>query len=146
MPVNTIGMENMHICRHFCNLAALTLKNRSWSPKSNQLFIISRCYIYANLVEICQPVHEIWCTNSFGLKFCSLSRAVTLKIMSRSPKPNQLFTISQCYIHTNFVKINPPVHEISCKQKSVTPTLTLMPTPKGSVPKTICPPPLRWGT
>ena len=52
----------------------------------------------------------------------------------------------------NLVKIHPPVHEISCKQSvkptltpTPTPTLTLKPTPTGSAPKTICPPPLRWG-
>ena len=66
-------------------------------------------------------------TNTFGLKFGSLNPAVTLKIRSRSPKPNQLFIMSQCYIHANLVKIHPPVHEISCKQESV--TLTLTPTP-----------------
>ena len=79
-------------------------------------------------------------TNNFGLKFGSLSPAVTLKIRSRSPKPNQLIIMSQCYIHANLVKIHPTVHEISCKQESVTLT------PTGSAPKTICPPPLRWGT
>ena len=88
-------------------------------------------------------------TCTFGLKFGSLSPAVTLKIRSRSPKPNQLFTMSQCYIRANSVKLHLPVHEISCKQKSVTPTLTLTPTltptPTGSAPKTICPPPLRLG-
>ena len=81
-------------------------------------------------------------TSTFGLKFGILSPAVTLKIRSRSPKPNQLVLMSQCYIHANLFKIHPPVHEISCKQESVTPTLTLT----GSAPKTICPPPLRWGT
>ena len=65
-------------------------------------------------------------TSTFGLKFGSLSPAVTLKIKSRSPKPNQLFIMSQCYIHANLLKIHPPVYEISCKQKSVTSTLTLM--------------------
>ena len=66
---------------------------------------------------------------------------MTLKIRSRSPKPNPLFItcLSQCYIHANLAKIHPLVHEISCKQESVTPT------PTGSAPKTICPPPLRWG-
>ena len=87
-------------------------------------------------------------TNTFWLKFGSLSPAVTLKVMSRSPKLNQLFIMSQCYIHANLVRIHPPVHEISCKQESVTltPTPTLTPKPTGSAPKTICPPPLRWGT
>ena len=99
---------------------AVTLKNISRSPKSNQLFIMSQCYIHANLVEICQPVHEIWCTQAFWLKYGSLSPAVTLKIRSRSPKPNQVFTMSQCYIHAK-VKIHQPVHEISRIQESVTP-------------------------
>ena len=81
-------------------------------------------------------------TSTFGLKFGSLSPAVTLKIRSWSPKPNQLFIMSHCYIHANLIKIRQPVHEISCKQESVTPTPTptLMPTPTGSAPKTICPP------
>ena len=81
-------------------------------------------------------------TSTFGLKFGSLSPTVTLKIRSRSLKPNQLFIMSPCYIHANLVKFHPAAHEISCKQESVTP----MPTPTGSVPKTICPPPLRRGT
>ena len=126
---------------------ALTLKNRSRSPKSNQLFIMSQCYIHANLVEICRPVHEIRCTQALlGLNLGSLSPAMTLKIRSRSPKPNQLCIMSQCYIQSNSVKIHPPAHEISCKQESLMPTLTLTPTPTGSAPKTICSPPLRWGT
>ena len=83
-------------------------------------------------------------TSTFCLKFGSLSPAVTLKIGSRSPKPNQLFIMSQCYILANLVKIHTPVHEIWCKQESA--MLTPMPTPTGSTPKTICPPPLRWGT
>ena len=78
-------------------------------------------------------------TSTFGLKFGSLNPAVTLKIRSRSPKPNQLFIMSQCYIHANLVKVHPPVHEISCKQESVTLMPMLTPTPTGSAPKTICP-------
>ena len=87
-------------------------------------------------------------TNTVWLKFGSLSPAVTLKIRSRSPNPKQLFIMSQCYIHANLVKIHLPVHEISCKQESVTltptptPTLTLTPKPTGSAPKTICASPL----
>ena len=53
-------------------------------------------------------------TSTFGLKFGSLSPAMALKIRSRSPKPNQLFIMSQCYILANLVKIHSPVHEISC--------------------------------
>ena len=73
---------------------------------------------------------------------------MTLKIRSMSPKPNQLFTMSQCYIHANLVKIRQPVHEISWKQESVTPTPTptLTPTPMESAPKTICPIPFGRGT
>ena len=56
-------------------------------------------------------------TSTFGLKFGSLSPAVTLKIRSRSPKPNQLFIMSKCYIHANLVTIHPPVHAISCKRQ-----------------------------
>ena len=74
-------------------------------------------------------------TSTFGPKFGSLSPAVTLKIRSRSPKPHQLFIMSQCYIHVNLVKFHPPVHELSCKQESVTLT------PTGSAPKTMSPSP-----
>ena len=38
---------------------AVTLKIRSRSPKAIQLFIMSKCYIPANLVKIRQLVHEI---------------------------------------------------------------------------------------
>ena len=40
---------------------AVTLKIRSRSPKSNQLFIMFQCYIRANLVKIHPPDHEISC-------------------------------------------------------------------------------------
>ena len=113
---------------------AMILKNISCSPKPNHLFIMSKCYIHMNMVH----------TSTFWLKFGSLSPTVTLKIRSRSPEPNQFIIMSQCYIHANLIKIHQPVHEISCKQESVTPTLT--PTPTGSASKTICPPPFRWGT
>ena len=85
-------------------------------------------------------------TSTFWLKFGSLSPAVTLKIMSRSPKPNQHVIMSQCYIHANLVKIHPSVHERSYIQESATP----IPTPTWSAPKTKCPPQktcpplLRW--
>ena len=99
-----------------------------------------KCYIHANLVKIRQLVHDIVHTSTFWLKFGSLCPAVILKIRSRSPKPNQLFIMSQCYILANLVTIHLLVHEISCIQESVTLT------PTGSAPKTICPIPLRWGT
>ena len=54
-------------------------------------------------------------TSTFWLKFGSLSPTVTLKIRSRSPKPNQLFIVSQCHTH-NLIQICQLVHEISCRQ------------------------------
>ena len=55
-------------------------------------------------------------TNTFWLNFGGLSLTVTLKIISRSPKPIQLFIMFKCYIHANLVKIRQLVHEISCTQ------------------------------
>ena len=96
---------------------AVTLKIRWRSPKSIWVFIMSKCYIHANLDKNCQLVHEILGTQApFGSKFGSLSPAVTLKYRSRSPKPNQLFNMPQCYIHANLVEICQPVHEIWCTQ------------------------------
>ena len=46
---------------------AVTLKIRSRSPKPIQLFVMSKCYIHANLVKIRQLVHEILGTQApFG--------------------------------------------------------------------------------
>ena len=46
---------------------AVTLKIRSRSPKPIQLFIMSKCYIHANLVKIRELVHEILGTQApFG--------------------------------------------------------------------------------
>ena len=96
---------------------AVTLKIRSRSPKPIQLFIMSKCYIHANLVKIHELVHEILCcTRIFWLNFGSLSPAKILKNSSRSPKPNLLFIMSQCYIHANLIEICQPVHEIWCTQ------------------------------
>ena len=58
----TFTKWNKYVWTKFGSLSpAVTLKNRSRSPKPNQLFIMSQCYIQANLVEICQSIHEIWC-------------------------------------------------------------------------------------
>ena len=129
MPDGSWDIVHTSTCWLIFGSPAETLKNRSRSPEPFQLFIKFQCYNHANPVEICQPVHEIWCTQAlFGLNLAVLSPAVTLKIRSRSPKPSQLFIMSQCYIHANLVKIHPLVHEISCKQESVTPTQKQMPT------------------
>ena len=74
-----------------------------------------------------------------ALNLVVLSPTVTLKIRSRSPKPNQLFIMFQCYIHANLVKIWQPVHEILCKQERVMPMLTWF------APKIVCPKPLSVG-
>ena len=94
----------------------MTLKIRSRSPKLIQLFIMSKCYIRANRVKIRQLVHEILCIQApFGsnLEVCP---SVTLQNRSRSPKPNQLSIMSQCYIHANLVEICRPLHELRCTQ------------------------------
>ena len=54
-------------------------------------------HIHANLVKICQLVQRYADKHFFCLKFSSLSAGVTLKIRSWSPKPIQLFIMSQCY-------------------------------------------------
>ena len=111
-------MQTNTFWRNFGGLSlALTLKIRSRSPKPFQFFIMSKCYIHANLVKIIQLVHEILCsTRIFCLKFGRLSPAKPLRNRSRSPKPNLLFIMSQCYSHANLVEICQPVHEIWCTQ------------------------------
>ena len=139
-------MHTSNFWHKFSKLSpGVTLKIRWRSPKHNQLIIMSECFMHEYLVKIRQSV-DILQTSTFWLKSGSLSPAVTLKIRSRSPKPNQLFIMSQYYIHTNLAKIWQPVHEKVCKQKSVTPTPMLTPTPSGSAPTTICPPSLSVGT
>ena len=81
-------------------------------------------------------------TGPFLFKCGSLSPAVTL---TRSPKTNQLFIVSQCYIYANLIKIRQSAPEISFRKETVTPILTLTPTPTGSAPKTIYHPLPRWG-
>ena len=44
--------------------------------------------------------------------------------------------MSQLYIQENLVRIQSLIHKISCRPDSV----TSMPTPRGSTPKSICPP------
>ena len=70
----------------------------------------------------------------------SFSTAVTLKIRSRSPK-SKFFVMSKSYIYENLVRIQLLVYKIHvlCRQESVRPT------PTGSAPKSICPPPGRLG-
>ena len=76
-------------------------------------------------------------TSTFWLKFGSSSPAVILKIRSMSPKPYQLFNVSQCYIHANLVKIHQPVHIVPTRN-------WLTPTPRGFEPKIRCQPTEFW--
>ena len=77
---------------------------------------------------------------SHHCEFSAFSTAVALKCRLRSPKSNQFFVKFQVYIHENLFRIQPLVHKILCRQESVTTT------PIGSVPKSECPPPHRWGS
>ena len=65
----------------------MSLKIRSRSLKSNQLFPYFQQFIYTSLVKIHPPVQKIVCKKA---DFYSLYRIVTLKIRSRSPTYNQL--------------------------------------------------------
>ena len=78
-------------------------------------------------------------TNTFWLKFGSLSHSLSLKIRSRLPKPNQLFIVPHCYIHANLIEIRRLVHEVSCRHETVTLTLMLTRTQTGFVPKQFVP-------
>ena len=99
IPAN-VSWDNMQTSTFGLNLSVLVWQFPWKLDQGHQNLISSssctKCYINANLVKICQPVHEISCIQTL---FGSLSPAVTIKIRSRSPKPNQLFVVSQCHIH-----------------------------------------------
>ena len=66
---------------------------------------MSKCCIHANFgqnqfISSGDIEHNI----TFGSKFSVFLSAVTLKIRSRSQRPNQGFSISKCCIHANFGK------------------------------------------
>ena len=109
---------------------------------------MSQWYKRINLVRI-RPLIKRYCAEKKVSHIFLVFLLLWLKIRSRSPKSNQFFTVSQIYIHENLVRIQLLVHQKLCRQKSVMlmPTLTQMPTPKLTVsaPKTVCPPPQRWG-
>ena len=69
------------------------------------------------------------------LRTFRFTTAVTLKIRSGSPKSDQLFVMSQLYIHENLLRIQPLVHTRYCADKKVSGLPMLMPT--GSAPKSI---------
>ena len=59
-------------------------------------------------------------------KFGVFRSIVTMKIMARSPKPQHIFIMAQCYIHASLVPIHPVVQEIFCTQRSTMLPPTLM--------------------
>ena len=88
----------------------VTLKIRSRSPKSNQLFPSSQQSIYASLVKI-HPLIQKICKETLFWTFQSAN--VTLKTRSRSPKSNVLFPSSQQCIYASLVKTHPMVQTIT---------------------------------
>ena len=56
------------------------------------------------------------CVWSMGAIFQTLSPSVTLKMGSRSPKFNQLLSLSQQYSCTSLVTIHPFILEIGCRK------------------------------
>ena len=81
----------------FSLYSVVTLKIRSRSPKSDQIFKPSQHYNIWSLARMRHLVQEIWCRQAFWSKFYSFYSVVTLKIRSRSPKSNQIFKPSQRY-------------------------------------------------
>ena len=110
--------------------------------KKNRSHIMTACYskvCYIGTTLYCFQRKQMYSHYKFELFWF----AVTLKIRARSPKPIQVLTMPQCYIHANLNLIDPLVHEISFTQSV---TLTPMLTPKESTPKTTCPLPFGRGT
>ena len=120
----------------------MTLKIRSRSPKSDQLFNSSQQCIYANLGKIHQLVQKIMHINESGRQqfYTFQSAPLTLKITSRSPKSNQLFPSSQQCIDASLVKIRQLVQKImhGCTQKKAD-------TDGIHTKNNISPHPLGWG-
>ena len=75
---------------------------------------------------------------NFGQNLIFFSAAVALKIRSRSPKFNQLFSPSKQCIYASLVKIHPLVQKIMSRKDA-----TQTSTQTGSAPKPICPSPFR---
>ena len=118
----------------------MTLKMRSRSPKSNQLLSLSQWFIQENLVEFHELVYEILWVQEFvtlGTRICHLNPPMTLKMRSRSPKPNQLLSLSQWYIQANLMEFHQLVQEISWVYKKLSRTQT----PTILALKPICTPP-----
>ena len=72
------------------------------------------------VATICHLIQEIGCGQVFwGVKiwkFYIFYSVMTLKIRSRSPKPNQIFKPFQCYNIWSLARIRHLVQEIGCRQ------------------------------
>ena len=80
----------------------VTLKMRSRSLKSNQLFSLSLWYICV-----------IWRKSIYWFKRYPTYKTMTLKMGSRSSRTLHVLTLSQRYIHSSLMNIHPFVQEIS---------------------------------
>ena len=103
--------------------SVVTLKIRSRSPKSYQIFKPSQRFTIWSLARICHLVQEIgcWCSQAFLIKIwkfysLTLNSLVTLKIRSRSPKSSQFFKPLQCYNIWSLARIRHLIQEIGCTQ------------------------------
>ena len=112
----------------------LTLKIRSRSPKSNQIFKPSQCYNICSLARIRHLVHEIGSRQAFLKQFENFKVLLWPWKWGKSHRILITFPPSQSCVCASLVKIHPFVQEIECRQGA-----TRTRTPTGSAPKAICP-------
>ena len=89
---------------------AVTLKIKSRSPKSNQLFTPSHHCIYASLVKICPLVQKITARNE--ISYITKRSLWPWKLSQGHQKYKQLFPSSQQCICASFIKICSLVQKI----------------------------------
>ena len=96
--------------------SVLTLKIRSRSPKSDQIFKPTQRYNVLSLARICRLVQEIWCRQAF---FC-LSKfeyfIVWWPWKWGQDHQNEIFKPSQCYNIWSLATIYHLVQEMGCRQ------------------------------
>ena len=76
-----VWRKSIHYVKGYCTYKTITLKIRSWSPKTKHIISLSERYIHASLVNIHQLVKEI---SHFSDNLTSLGGLLTSKIRSRS--------------------------------------------------------------
>ena len=108
------------------------LKNRSRSPKSNQLFHSSQYCMYASLVKI----HPLVQTITHGNHILYISKChCDLEIRSRSPKSDQLFPSSKQCTYASLVKIDQLVQNAQKWKWTPTPRVSWSPPPPWKITK-----------